>query len=365
MTIAARQLAVAEELAQMGSWVFDLNTRTTLWSDGMYRILGLPSGKKAQSVAEIFERVHPEDRVRMERLLAEVTARPEAVPEAGIEHMVRMMRVDGSVRELRAMGKVDRDEAGSTRWLGSVQDITERRLSERELRAHYSVSQALREWESFELGVVDLLRRIATALDYPMASLWLLDESSGELTCRAFWSAPDVDPGDFEAVERGVSFRVGKGIPGLAWQTRAPVVTADVATDPVFRPRDAAVARGIASAIAFPAVGPAGSVAVLSFYSLEPRVPSTEFVRMLTAIGRELGRFLSRRRAELGPRPLTKRETGVLRLAAEGFSGPGIAEELVLSPHTVRKHFEHIYEKLGVGDRAAAVAHAIRTGLIH
>ncbi|MEA2285186.1 MAG: two-component system, NarL family, nitrate/nitrite response regulator NarL, partial [Solirubrobacteraceae bacterium] len=41
-----------------------------------------------------------------------------------------------------------------------------------------------------------------------------------------------------------------------------------------------------------------------------------------------------------------------------------IAEQLFLSPATVKTHFEHIYEKLGVGDRAAAVAQALRTGLI-
>jgi PAS domain S-box-containing protein len=363
-TTEAQQLAMAEELARMGSWVFDLTSRTALWSDGMYRILGLPPGRKAHSEAEVFELVHPEDRERMQRLLADVMARPAAVPEAGILHAVRMMRADGSVRDLHAVGKVDHDEAGSARWLGSVQDVTEHLLSERELRAHYSVSQALREWESFELGVMDLLRRLATALEYPMASLWLWDERVDELACRAFWSAADVDPGDFEVVKRGVRFREGTGNPGLAWQTRRPVITPDVATDPVFRPRDAALARGIASAIAFPAVGPAGPVAVLSFYSFERRLPSAELVRTLTAIGRELGRFLSRRRAELSPRPLSEREIEVLGMAAAGYSGPGIAEQLVLSPLTVKSHFEHIYEKLGVGDRVAAVAQALRTGLI-
>jgi PAS domain S-box-containing protein len=364
MTTVARQLAVAEELARMGSWVFDPQSRTTLWSEGMYRILGLPPQNRAHSAEEVLELVHPDDRERMQRLLAEVTARPEAVPEAGIEHAVRMVRADGSVRELRAVGKLERDEAGRLRWLGSAQDVTEQRLSERELRAHYSVSQALREWESFELGVVDLLRRVATALEYPLASLWLWDERAGELVCRAFWSAPHVDPGDFEAAMRGVSFRVGEGNPGSAWQIGEPVVTPDVATDHIFRPRDAAVARGIASAVAFPAVGPAGSVAVLSFYSFERRVPSAELVRTLTAIGRELGRFLSLRRAELGPQPLSHREIEVLRLAAEGHTGRAIAEQLVISPNTVRTHFAHIFEKLGVGDRASAVAQALRTGLI-
>ena len=180
-----------------------------------------------------------------------------------------------------------------------------------------------------------------------MAALWLWDESEEALRCRAFWTAPDVDPGDFEEVIRGTRFGAGEGEPGLAWQTREPVVT-----------------PGMASAIAFPAVGPDGPVAVLSFCSFEHRAPSPELVRTLAAIGRELGGFLSRRRAEIGPTSLSEREIEVLRLAAEGLSGPGIAEELVLSPATVKTHFEHIYEKLGVGDRAAAVAQALRTGLI-
>jgi DNA-binding CsgD family transcriptional regulator len=61
--------------------------------------------------------------------------------------------------------------------------------------------------------------------------------------------------------------------------------------------------------------------------------------------------------------PLTQRELEVLALAANGLNGPAIAEALVLSPATVRTHFGHIYEKLGVCDRAAAVAKAMRLGL--
>ena len=64
------------------------------------------------------------------------------------------------------------------------------------------------------------------------------------------------------------------------------------------------------------------------------------------------------------PIPLTEREIQLLQLAAEGLSGPQIADDLVLSPATVKKHFERIYAKLRVGDRAAAVAAAMRHGLI-
>lgn len=69
--------------------------------------------------------------------------------------------------------------------------------------------------------------------------------------------------------------------------------------------------------------------------------------------------------AELEPAPpLTPREIEVLTLASEGHSAAMIARELVLSPATVRTHFENIYAKLDVRDRAAAVARAMRLGLI-
>jgi two-component system nitrate/nitrite response regulator NarL len=61
---------------------------------------------------------------------------------------------------------------------------------------------------------------------------------------------------------------------------------------------------------------------------------------------------------------LTARETEILRLIADGRSAPEIAEALALSAATVRTHRQHVYEKLGVSDRAAAVAQAIRAGLL-
>jgi DNA-binding CsgD family transcriptional regulator len=63
-------------------------------------------------------------------------------------------------------------------------------------------------------------------------------------------------------------------------------------------------------------------------------------------------------------RRLTARERELLQLAADGLSGPQIAARLVLSPRTVQTHFQNIYGKWGVSDRAGAVARALRQGLI-
>ena len=61
---------------------------------------------------------------------------------------------------------------------------------------------------------------------------------------------------------------------------------------------------------------------------------------------------------------LSPRELDVLRLVAEGLSDGEIAERLVLSPHTVHRHVANIRRKLGLHSRAAAAAHAARTGLV-
>jgi two-component system nitrate/nitrite response regulator NarL len=61
---------------------------------------------------------------------------------------------------------------------------------------------------------------------------------------------------------------------------------------------------------------------------------------------------------------LTEREQEILHLIAAGKSLPEIAKELYLGLTTVKTHVQHLYEKLGVSDRAAAVASAMRRGLL-
>lgn len=64
------------------------------------------------------------------------------------------------------------------------------------------------------------------------------------------------------------------------------------------------------------------------------------------------------------PAPLTPRETEILRLVADGHTNKEIAARLFLSSDTVNGHLDNIYRKLGVSDRAHAVAVALRGGLL-
>jgi two-component system nitrate/nitrite response regulator NarL len=61
---------------------------------------------------------------------------------------------------------------------------------------------------------------------------------------------------------------------------------------------------------------------------------------------------------------LSERERQVLEMIAQGMLAPEIGRRLYLSPATVKSHLQSLYEKLGVSERAAAVAAAMRQGLL-
>ena len=68
--------------------------------------------------------------------------------------------------------------------------------------------------------------------------------------------------------------------------------------------------------------------------------------------------------APQSPSILTDRETEVLNLTALGLNYKDIAEDLDISPHTVRRHINHIYEKLEVGSKVEALNRARQLGML-
>ncbi|MFE6305153.1 response regulator [Nocardiopsis sp. NPDC057823] len=102
-----------------------------------------------------------------------------------------------------------------------------------------------------------------------------------------------------------------------------------------------------------------------------PRAELAEAVRAAARgetvlTGRLAGKLVTgmrNRSAPAGP-ALSPREVEVLRLAAEGATNAAIGRALHISPTTVKTHLMRVYEKLGVGDRTAAVSRAIRQGLL-
>jgi DNA-binding CsgD family transcriptional regulator len=110
--------------------------------------------------------------------------------------------------------------------------------------------------------------------------------------------------------------------------------------------------------------GPDGSRLDIVYYGLAQPLPGLHLIAFAPADWPDgeldmIEHDVSDRSASLTPRELE-----VLSRAADGLTGPELARELWVSPTTVNTHFKNIYEKLDARNRAAAVANAMRLGLI-
>jgi DNA-binding CsgD family transcriptional regulator len=246
---------------------------------------------------------------------------------------------------------------------GIFRDVTDQRRAEREIDAHVAVSQALAAWDAFDHGAMRMLRALAEPLAFEVATLWLARGDA--LVPSAVWHAPSPALARFESVTRQSHLGRGEELPGQAWATRETVGAGDVAEQPRTMREDAAAAAGLRAAVALPVAAGEEVLAVVELHARARVWLSDRLMRSLAGIGHELGEFFSHRRGEFESPALTARQLEILQLAADGRSGPQIAERLFVSPSTVKTHFKHIFAKLETADRASAVATGLRRGLIH
>ncbi len=123
-------LAKAQEISHLGSWEWDIVNNQLYWSDEVYRIFGFILPDFVGTYELFLDVIHPDDRLMVQ----------DAVHRALIDDQVydiehRIVRPDGVVRVVNELGKIRRDASGKpVEMVGSVQDITERKMIEEALR---------------------------------------------------------------------------------------------------------------------------------------------------------------------------------------------------------------------------------------
>ncbi len=124
-----RLLALGERLATIGTWHFDAVNPQLEWSEGMYRIQGLPIGNGRPTVLTGVRIWHPADRPRHRECI-------ETSLESGVGFSFegRMLHNDGSVHEVSEYAQCQFDAAGRVTGLfGVVQDTNEIKVAQRRL----------------------------------------------------------------------------------------------------------------------------------------------------------------------------------------------------------------------------------------
>jgi len=122
--------ALAQKAANIGSWDWNIVTGKLLWSERIEPMFGFAKGQFAGTYEAFLQSVHPDDR---DSVIGSVNACMEGGADYRIEH--RIVWPDGTVRWVLETGDVMRDAEGkAVRMLGVVQDITERKQAEQEIR---------------------------------------------------------------------------------------------------------------------------------------------------------------------------------------------------------------------------------------
>jgi len=207
-------------------------------------------------------------------------------------------------------------------FAGFIRDLTERRLDERRLAAHYAVSRALAEVETPEAMAAEVVSALGEHLEWEHGAMWQRDRDGAVLRCTAVGHSPTaITPGGsaFETATQLATFAPGVGLPGRVWETGEPYWTDDIAADDNFPRGNVAEAAGLHTAFAFP-IRHAGEVlGVVEFFSRSIRQPDEELFRVVEGIGNDIGQFLHRKALEEELRLAYARDSNIARLLQEAL----------------------------------------------
>ncbi len=134
-----KDLSLAQEVAHIGSWKYNVRTGELHWSDELFRIYGLdPEGTEA-SLDDGIGMIHPDDKASVE-----VTFRSALEDGLPYEIEYRIIRPDGEERFVQGIGKIETDAKGDILSVyGTGQDITARKRAEIQLKQALAEKTAL------------------------------------------------------------------------------------------------------------------------------------------------------------------------------------------------------------------------------
>ena len=230
------RLEEAQRIAHLGSWNWDFDARTLLWSAELCQIYGLDARTHSPSFDDFISRVHPDDRERVNALVGRALQdhRP-------LSFEFRILRPDGEIRTILDQSEVTVDASGqATGMTGACLDITRRKLEE---QLEIDRGRIL-ELVAQNLPLTDILSRIVAMLESQIkrsrCAIQLVDDS-----LLSTIVAPGL-PEEFRRSLEGNRPDASKTVCGAASEVQDIRVCVDIANDPLWHgDRELAMAHGL------------------------------------------------------------------------------------------------------------------------
>jgi PAS domain S-box-containing protein len=210
-------------------------------------------------------------------------------------YKARLRCKDGTARIVRLYSNQS-DDFGHTRCF--TIDITDRERSERRIAAQLAITRLLAHSQSLaEIGE-SVLQTACAVSHCDMGAVWEVEEEHGYMRCVKTWHRPGCSFPQVESLTAASRLKKGEGMPGRIWKNNQPAWIPDLASDPNFPRKDAALQDGLRAAFGFPIAAKDRVVGVIEFFSREIQQPDEEFMTMMAGISIQLGHFVERRQAD-------------------------------------------------------------------
>jgi len=285
-------LKEAERIALLGNWELDLATNVMSWSDEIYRIFELDPKKFGASYEAFLNAIYPDDRNLVNQ------AYTDSVKNRTPYDIVhRLLMPDGRVKYVNERCETFFNEDGkSLLSIGSVQDITTRRLAElgmqksnRALHALSTCNVALvRATDEIQL-LNDVCRILVEIGGYRLVWVGFVEYDAGKSVRVLARAGAHADYLDHARITWGDTPE-GQGPTGTAIRSGEFQVAQDILHDPKYLPwREQANVRGYASSIAIPLFDDNNRVfGAMNLYGREPNAFDADEIKLLQELARDL-----------------------------------------------------------------------------
>lgn len=176
-------------------------------------------------------------------------------------------------------------------FVGHLRTIEARLRSQRRLRLSVGVHAVLAAESDVEAAVGKMLSALGEGLGWLCVQFWSSHDNGAGLSLRAWWDRPS-PPTDMSPLRGITAFPAGIGLPGTVLTTGEPIWLEDVTRESNFPRIKLAAAAGVRTAIALPVDVRGRVVAVIEAFASEQEPRDEELLRLLGALGSQLGHFI-------------------------------------------------------------------------
>ena len=182
--------------------------------------------------------------------------------------------------------------------LDSARMHAEMRTVQVRMEIEHGVAQILADGVAVDDAIMRILETLGATLGWHAGSFWRVDPAAGVLRPAAVWSSPALPTREFADATWARVFAPHEGLPGRVWMSGEPCWVSDLAADRA-NPRSAsAEAAGLHAGLAFPVFFAGETLGVVELFAPELLPLDEALLRTLASLGRHIGQFLQRTRAE-------------------------------------------------------------------